>query len=108
MPRALRANRLNTRASSRFVENASYLRLQSLQIGYTLPTKLINKVGIQKLRAYINAQNLLTITHYINYNPDILGGTGYNNDSMNPLAMGVDLGSVPVPAICQFGLQVTF
>jgi TonB-linked SusC/RagA family outer membrane protein len=108
MPRALRANRLNTRASSRFVENASYLRLQSLQIGYTLPPELINKVGIKKLRAYINGQNLLTITHYINYNPDILGGTGYNNDSMNPLAMGVDLGSVPVPAIWQFGLQVTF
>jgi TonB-linked SusC/RagA family outer membrane protein len=108
MPRAMRASRLNTRPSTRFVENASYLRLQNVQIGYSIPSEFSNKMGIQKLRVYFNGQNLLTITDYINYNPDMLGGEGYNDDSMNPLSMGVDMGSVPIPAVFLFGLQVTF
>ena len=108
MPRAYRAGRNNTLPSTRFVENASYLRLQTLQVGYSLPDDLINRIGVDKLRVYFTGQNLYTLTKYINYNPDMFGGEGYNNDSLNPLAMGVDMGSVPVPSIFQFGIQVTF
>ena len=108
IPRAYRAGRNNTLPSTRFVENASYLRLQTLQIGYSLPDQLINRYGLEKFRVYFNGLNLYTFTKYINYNPDIFGGEGYNNDSLNPLSMGVDMGSVPIPSIFQLGVQLTF
>lgn len=109
LPQARRGSRsVRSLSLSKFVENASFLRLQNLQIGYSLPSELCSKLGMQQLRVYFNGQNLMTITEYINYNPEILGGSGYNNDSMNPLAMGVDMGSVPIPAVLQFGLQVSF
>ena len=108
MPRAIRGARLNTVASTHFVDNASYARLQNLQVGYTIPPSVSARLHIQRLRVYANAQNLLTITKYVNYNPDTLGGSGYNDDSLNPLQVGVDTGSVPIPTILQMGLQLTF
>ncbi|HMI59294.1 MAG TPA: hypothetical protein VK518_00255 [Puia sp.] len=108
MPRAIRGSRLNTVASTHFVDNASYARLQNVQVGYTIPPSISARLHIQRLRVYANAQNLLTITKYANYNPDTLGGSGYNDDSLNPLEVGVDTGSVPIPTILQMGLQLTF
>jgi len=108
MPRAIRGSRLNTVPSTRFVDNASYGRLQNLQIGYTLSARVTERLRIQRLRIYANAQNLFTITKYSNYNPDTLGGSGYNDDSLNPLEIGVDNGSVPIPAVLQIGAQLTF
>jgi TonB-linked SusC/RagA family outer membrane protein len=108
MPRAIRGSRLNSVPSTRFVDNASYGRLQNMQIGYTLPDAIVKRLHIQHLRVYINGQNLWTITKYPNYNPDTLGGSGYNDDSLNPLEIGVDTGSVPIPTVLQAGIQVTF
>ena len=108
MPRAMRASRLNTVPSTRFVDNASYARLQNLQIGYTFGKSVTNRLKIDRVRLYAGGLNLITITNYVNYNPDTLGGSGYNDDSMNPLEIGVDTGSVPIPTIIQFGAQVTF
>jgi hypothetical protein len=110
MPRAVRGNpNDNTRPSTRFVENASFFKLQSVQIGYTLSDKATNRLGIKKLRAYINGTNLLTITKYPNYNPDILGGAGYNNvNNLDPLSIGVDTGTYPIPRVFQFGVVANF
>lgn len=108
MPRAIRGARLNTVPSTRFVDNANYGRLQNLQVGYTLPQSVVNRLRINRARIYVGGLNLMTITKYVNYNPDTLGGSGYNDDSMNPLEIGVDTGSVPIPTIIQFGAQVTF
>jgi TonB-linked SusC/RagA family outer membrane protein len=108
MPRAIRGSRLNTVPSTRFVDNASYGRLQSIQLGFTIPQKYTNRLKVERLRLYVGAQNLVTVTDYVNYNPDTLGGSGYNDDSMNPLQIGVDTGSVPIPTIFQFGGQITF
>jgi hypothetical protein len=82
--------------------------LQSIQLGYTIPQKYTNRLKVERLRLYVGAQNLVTVTDYVNYNPDTLGGSGYNDDSMNPLQIGVDTGSVPIPTIFQFGGQITF
>lgn len=108
MPRAIRGARLNTVPSTRFVDNASYGRLQNVQVGYTIPEKVVNRLRVERVRVYVAAQNLVTFTSYPNYNPDTLGGSGYNDDSMNPLQIGVDTGSVPIPTIIQFGGQITF
>jgi len=110
MPRAVRGDpNNNARPSTRFVDNASFFKFQSLQIGYTIPAKLTNRLGIKKLRAYINGQNLLTFTDYPNYNPDVLGGSGYSNaNNMDPLSIGVDTGTYPIPRVFQFGAVLNF
>ncbi len=109
MPRAIRGGaNLNSRPSTRYVEDASYLRLQNLQIGYVLPEKTLSSVGVKRLRTYLNTQNLFTITKYSNYSPDGLGGSGYGNNDLNPLSIGVDTGNYPIPRVFQFGLQASF
>jgi len=109
MPRAIRGGaNLNSRPSTRYVEDASYLRLQNLQVGYVLPQDALSSIGVKRLRAYINTQNLFTITGYSNYSPDGLGGSGYGNNDLDPLSIGVDTGNYPIPKVYQFGLQASF
>lgn len=70
---------MNKQASSRYVEDGSYLRLKNVQIGYTFPKQWTRKVHIEQLRLYITASNLFTITNYSGYDPEVGGGTDYGN-----------------------------
>lgn len=70
---------MNKQASSRFVEDGSYLRLKNLQIGYTFPKQWTRKAHIERLRLYVTASNLFTITKYSGYDPEVGGGTDYGN-----------------------------
>lgn len=72
-------NSNNSATSSRFVEDGSYLRLKNVQLGYTIPKALTEKVNIERCRLYITANNLLTITNYTGYDPEIGGGVDYGN-----------------------------
>jgi hypothetical protein len=92
----------NTQSSSRFLENGSYLRMRTLQIGYTLPEALVRKATLTSVRAYFSADNLFTITHYSGYNPDI-GRSG------SILDRGVDFGHVayPLARVLSLGVQLT-
>lgn len=72
MPRAVLGDpNGNARESDRFLENGAYLRLKMLQIGYTLPENLAGKIGLQKVRLYVGAQNMFTITKYSGLDPEI-------------------------------------
>ena len=109
IPRAVRGGgNDNDRPSTRFVENADFLRIQNLQVGYNLPSDLVNRIGARNFKVYVNVQNLYTFTGYDNYNADTLGGQGFNDDSMNPLGFGVDTASVPIPRTIQFGIDLRF
>lgn len=109
LPRAVRGDtNQNNRSQSEYVLNADFLRMQNFQIGYSLPQSLIKRVGARNARIYFNGQNLFTITQYPNYNADTLGGVGFNDDSMSPLAFGVDTGSTPIPSVYSFGVNLTF
>ena len=92
----------NTRTSSRFLEDGSYLRMKTLQLGYKLSDDFAKKVKISGLRTYISADNLFTATKYTGYNPD-LGRTGSIFDR------GVDFGQVSYPLARTFsiGVQLT-
>lgn len=57
--------------SSKYVENGSYLRLNNLSIGYTLPSNISNILKLSSLRVYLSAQNLFTITQYKGYDPEV-------------------------------------
>lgn len=90
----------NTRAESdRYLKNGSYLRLRSVQLGYTFPQTWF-KGAIQHARVYINAENLFTITSYSGYSPDV------NADNAN--YRGFDNFIYPTNRTFMLGLNVTF
>ena len=91
----------NQRPSDFYVEDASYLRLRNLQIGYNLPETILNKAKIENLRIYFTANNLFTITKYKGFDPDI--GT---NDWI--LDTGIDKGYYPANKSIGGGLTLTF
>ncbi|MFP2995851.1 TonB-dependent receptor [Spongiivirga sp. MCCC 1A20706] len=105
----------NNAPSSFFVEDGSYLRLRSIEIGYDL-TKAINIDWVSRARLFFNAQNLFTITNYTGYDPEIgstLRGTGggffgFANNTTPILGRGIDLGTQPRPRTFMLGAQLTF
>lgn len=90
----------NNKGSDRFLEDGSYFRLKNVQLGYTLPLSLSKKLGVQKLRAYVSGSNLLTLTGYKGYDPDII--------CTNVYEQGLDYGQYPSNRQLNFGVQVTF
>jgi TonB-linked SusC/RagA family outer membrane protein len=103
IPRAVTNDpNFNDRTSTRFLESGSYLRMKTLQIGYTIGDVLKSKFKITSLRAYVSADNLFTVSSYKGFNPDI-GRTGTIFDR------GVDYGHVayPIARTLSFGLQLT-
>lgn len=69
----------NDRISDRYIEDGSYIRLKNISLGYTFPKKTIDKLGLSNLRIYANIQNLLTITGYDGYDPEIGASTSSVN-----------------------------
>jgi TonB-linked SusC/RagA family outer membrane protein len=95
-------NNDNRRASDRFIEDGSYLRIQNIALGYTLPARWINRLSIQQVRVYVNLQNLYTFTGYSGFDPEI----GAFNQSA--LLQNIDMGHYPVPRVYTIGLTVRF
>ena len=87
------------------MDDASFLRLQSLTIGYTLPNKLTKKVGIQRLRFYVTGTNLFVITNYPGYDPEV--SSYVRNSSYSGLTPGIDFSSYPKSRAFTFGVNVT-
>lgn len=91
----------NTRAyADTWVEDGSYLRLRNVSLGYTLPKNTVSKIGISKLRVYVAADNLLTLTKYDGYDPEV------GNDGLSQ--KGLDNGNYPVSAQMRVGVQLEF
>ena len=83
---------LNMSTSSRFVESGSYLRLKNLQIGYTLPKTITKQVNINRARLYLSGSNLLTLTKYTGYDPEVGSGVDYGNyPQSRTIMLGVNL-----------------
>lgn len=106
VPRAVSgAPKQNSRTSDRFLEDGSYLRVKNLSIGYTIPGAQIGSLTndvISNLRIYVSAQNLLTITNYTGYDPEVESKYG------NLLTQGIDYGQFPQARTLMFGLNVGF
>ena len=96
----------NARASNRFVESGSYLRVKNLTVGYALPTNWLTPLGssfISKARFYVSTTNLLTFTGYKSgYDPEI---GSFGNSS---LTNGIDYGQYPQARTIMAGLQIGF
>ena len=90
-----------TQPNSYFVEDGSYLRLKNLQIGYALPETIVDKIGLDALRIYVQGTNLLTITGYDGADPEIISSVTGSN-----LTLGVDNQITPQSAVYTFGLNI--
>lgn len=84
------------------IEDGSFLRLNNVTLGYSLPKKLISKVGLSQFRIYATGRNLHIWTKYSGYDPDV------NSQSRDPLTPGVDYSSFPKSRSYTFGLNATF
>ena len=98
----------NFRFSDYFVEDGSYLRLKTVQLGYTLPKSLSRKFLVEKFRVYISAQNLLTFTKYTGLDPEIGKANPYDNSISSNLNYGVDRGLYPQAKIFMGGINIQF
>jgi TonB-linked SusC/RagA family outer membrane protein len=90
--------------SSRYVSDGSYVRLKTATLGYNLPAALISKAYLSNVRVYLSAQNLLTITDYKGWDPEV------NADSFadNNVNQGIDFYSAPQPRTITFGINIGF
>ena len=86
--------------SSRFVENASYLRLRNVSLGYNLPKSVLDKIRVNRLKLYVSAANLLTVTKYSGYNPE---GNAYGSSTN---VVGVDDGNYPQTKTFLVGINI--
>jgi TonB-linked SusC/RagA family outer membrane protein len=98
----------NTQPSDVYVENGSFLKLRSAQIGYTLPADLVKKLTVSRIRFYLSGQNLFTITKYSGLDPEIGQPSDPSTGTRNSTASGVDIGTYPSSRYYTLGLNVTF
>lgn len=96
------ANSNYSRISDRLIEDASYIRLQNISLGYTFPKDWVRKIYLENVRVYMNIQNLHTWTKYKGLDPEV--GAMYGDALMT----GLDYGRYPTPRIYTFGLNVSF
>lgn len=91
LPRLSMRDSKNRTTSSFWVQDASYLKLRNIQLGYTVPHKLLSKYGISRLRVYCSIDNLFTISSFDSVDPELVSGTYY-----------------PLTRNYTFGLNITF
>jgi hypothetical protein len=103
-PRVAIGNSYNTIISDRYIEDGSYIRLKNIALGYTFPKSLVRKIYLENLRVYCNLQNVLTITGYDGYDPEI----GASTTDANGYVFGLDNGRYPSPFTCTFGINLSF
>ena len=96
----------NIRPSSYYVQDASFVRLKNMKIGYSVPQSILSKIKFNSLYIYAQATNLFTITGYDGIDPEV-GLQSYSSDYRN-LDMGVDRGIYPLSRTFTFGVNVSF
>jgi len=96
IPRAINGDpNRNLRVSTHYIEDGSYVRLKNLTFGYTVPRSIMSRISATQLRVYFTAQNLLTLTKYTGYDPEVS-------------ASGVDQGVYPQSRVFLAGLNIGF
>jgi TonB-linked SusC/RagA family outer membrane protein len=108
IPRFRFGSNINNTISTRYIEDASYLRLRNVTVGYTFPNTMVNRSGkgiIKKLRFYVQGQNLATFTNYSGLDPEI--APFYNAQGLVD-GLGIDRSAQPRPVTVLSGIQLEF
>jgi len=101
-PSPFLSDQYNAAPNSYYVQDGSYLRIRNVQLGYNLPSSVVTKLKISSLRVYLSGQNIATFTKYKGFNPEVL------SNGTNGINQGIDNGTVPIYAIFNLGVNVTF
>jgi TonB-linked SusC/RagA family outer membrane protein len=87
--------------SSRYVYNASFIKLKNISLSYQLPEKILNSLKISYLEIYVSGQNIITLTRFPGYDPEV-------TNEINAMTQGSELGEVPNPKTFTFGFKLGF
>ena len=99
----------NKYPSSRFLEDGSYLRLKNVQLGYTIPEKIVSRLHVKSLRIYVTGQNLWTLTNYTGLDPEMHISDNVKRDTYGgDVAAGIDWGTYPSARSYIVGLNLNF
>ena len=88
--------------SSYQIEDGSFVRLRNVSLAYNLPASLTKRIRVRSLRVYVSGQNLITLTNYTGYDPEV---SRYGQSSVNA---GVDFGGYPLARLYTLGLNLGF
>jgi TonB-linked SusC/RagA family outer membrane protein len=102
IPRAVTGQGLNWLGSSRFVEDASFLRLKTFTVSYLADNDWLERYGVQNIKAFITAYNILTLTNYTGQDPEV----GYTSNDFFGLVM--DYSKTPPPVSITAGISMSF
>jgi hypothetical protein len=101
VPRAIYGSSYNIYNSTRWLEDGSYIRLRSVNLGYNLPRKVLSRLGWQQMRVYLQGDNLFLLTKYSGLDPEV-------NDNLDPKFMGDDNLILPQLRTLNVGVNITF
>lgn len=107
IPKASVNNTDNSRISTRFVENGSYLRVKTATLSYSVPKLFAQKLKLSTIRVYVTGENLFTFTKYSGYDPEVNAFVTSNNTNTNG-GFGIDYGTYPQTRNLIFGLNASF
>ena len=96
------------RVNERWIENGSFFRLRTVELGYSFERSLLEKAGIKSGRLFVAGQNLFIITNYSGYTPDLGQNNNQNGGGSGTLTNGTDHGRFPIARTLTAGLQVNF
>src|SRR5690606_20488722 len=100
-----------TGESSRYVYDAGYLRLKTVSLGYMLPKTFVSRAGLESVRVFATAQNLLTFTDYEGWDPEVNSdsfSSSLDGGSTPNINQGIDFYSAPQPKTITFGINIGF
>lgn len=100
-PRAIASETFNTRNSTRFLEDGSFIRLRAVTLSYQFPKLVLGKLNLDGLRVYAQADNLFLFTKYSGWDPEV-------NSNLDPRYFGVDLFNNPQPRTYSVGVNINF
>lgn len=101
-------NQNRRRVSDRWLEDGSFFRLKTLEVGYTLNSNLLQKIQLKNTRIFTAFENLFVATKYKGYTPDLGQSDGLNGQGSGTFSRGVDTGRFPMARTMMIGLQANF
>jgi len=108
VPQARLGDGNGTKTSSRYLSDASYARIRNINLGYTLPKNITNRIKMSSVRVYLGVQNLYTLTNYKGWDPEVnYTGTGRSTQNTN-IIQGYDFYTAPQARTYTLGINLSF
>ena len=108
IPRAVWGSTNNSRISTRFVEDGSYLRVKAVTLSYMIPPSVLSKANLSNVKIYVTGENLLTLTDYSGFDPEVSAYATSEENRTKNTALGVDFGTYPQTRNLIVGVNISF